>query len=179
MSVPTCNHIRKNGRLCQSPALHGRDFCYFHLTNRARRQKTARALRRGGAVPLNLPFPEDIYSIQVCLHEIMVGIAEKRIDPSDSGRLLYSLQLAATNVIAAGATQDGLAYLADDEYAEGLPLEAYPSLEEDFDLPKGHDLTVDPDDNFFLEDEDERGDAPPRKPVAPALLAQKAGEPAA
>ncbi len=26
MSVPTCNHIRKNGRLWQSPALHGRDF---------------------------------------------------------------------------------------------------------------------------------------------------------
>ncbi len=26
MSVRICNHIRKNGRLCQSPALHGRDF---------------------------------------------------------------------------------------------------------------------------------------------------------
>jgi len=176
MSVRTCNHIRKNGRLCQSPALHGRNFCYFHLTNRARRQKAARALRCDAKVPLNLPFPEDIYSIQVSLHEVMVAIAEKRIDPSDAGRLLYSLQLASTNVIAAGAAQDGLAYLADDEYSEGLPVRAYPSLEEDFDLPRGIDLTVDPDDDFSENEED---DAPHRKPVAPTLLLQTSGEPAA
>ena len=175
MSVPTCNHIRKNGRLCQSPALHGRDFCYFHLANRARRHKAARARRLGANVPLNLPFPEDVFSLQVSIHEIMVAIAEKRIEPSDAGRLLYCLQLAATNIIASGATQDGLSNL-DYEFSDDIPVQAYPGLEEDFDLPAGHDLTLDLDDNLG---EDEEADAPLRKPVAPALLAQKASEPAA
>ena len=176
MSVRTCNHIRKNGHLCQSPALHDRDFCYFHLTNRARRQKAARARLRGQNVPLNLPFPEDIFSIQVCLHEVMVGIAENRIESKQAGQILYSLQQAATNVIASGATQDGLASL-EDEFSEGIPVRALPSLEEDFDLPDGLDLSADLDDNLL---EDEEGGSPPwRKPVVPALMAQKAGEPAA
>jgi len=174
MPVRTCNHVRKNGRLCQSPALHGRDFCYFHLTNRARRQKASRARRRGLTVPINLPFPEDIYSVQVCLHEVMVAIAENRIESKQAGQILYSLQQAAVNVIAGGAAQDGLGSL-DDEYTEGEPLQAYPALEEDYELPEGFDLTVDPDDDFTETEEDEP-EAPLRKPVAPVLLPQKADE---
>lgn len=175
MSVRTCNHIRKNGRFCQLPALHGRDFCYFHLTNRARRQKASRARRRGENIPVSLPFPEDIYSIQVCLHEVMVAIAEKRIESKEAGQILYFLQQASVNIIASGATLDGLGNL-DDEYSDAIPVRACPSLEEEFELPEGLDLTPDLDDNLL---DDEEPPAPPRKLVAPELLAQKASEPAA
>jgi hypothetical protein len=28
--IPICEHVKKNGRRCGSPALRGRHFCYIH-----------------------------------------------------------------------------------------------------------------------------------------------------
>jgi hypothetical protein len=41
MSVPTCDHLKEDGVFCNSPALHGRKYCYFHLNLRARRLNLA------------------------------------------------------------------------------------------------------------------------------------------
>jgi hypothetical protein len=44
MSFPTCDHLKlkKDGVYCDSPALRGNNFCYFHLNARARRPQAAR-----------------------------------------------------------------------------------------------------------------------------------------
>ena len=34
MSVPTCDHLKEDGVYCDSPALRGRNYCYFHLNLR-------------------------------------------------------------------------------------------------------------------------------------------------
>lgn len=156
MTARTCNHIRKNGCMCKALALHGRDFCYFHLTTRARRLKAARAKRLGREVPITIPFPEDIYSVQIGLHEVMLAIAEKRIESKDAGLLLYSLQQAATTIIASGCMYGGMVD-KNDEWRP-IAVQAYPGFEEDYELPPGLDMTVDPNDDLSGNEPGDDGD---------------------
>jgi hypothetical protein len=44
MSIRTCDHLKEDGVYCDSAALSGKNFCYFHLNVRGRRLKLARAL---------------------------------------------------------------------------------------------------------------------------------------
>ena len=44
---PTCRHLKENGCMCGSLAISGRDYCGFHLRERGRRLKMARARARG------------------------------------------------------------------------------------------------------------------------------------
>ncbi|HEY4933591.1 MAG TPA: hypothetical protein VII23_18660 [Terriglobales bacterium] len=55
MPFRTCAHLKEDGVYCDSAALHGRSFCYFHLNVRGRRLKMARALARGEACRLHFP----------------------------------------------------------------------------------------------------------------------------
>ncbi len=41
MSVPTCSYVKPDEAVCNSPALRGQRFCYFHLDPVARRLKAA------------------------------------------------------------------------------------------------------------------------------------------
>ena len=54
MSFRTCDHLKEDGVYCDSAALSGKNFCYFHLNLRGRRLKMARALARGEACRLQL-----------------------------------------------------------------------------------------------------------------------------
>jgi hypothetical protein len=54
MLIRTCDHLKEDGACCDSTALHGRNFCYFHLNVHGRRMKMARALARGEACRLQL-----------------------------------------------------------------------------------------------------------------------------
>ena len=40
MSVNLCNHRKENGALCRSPALRGREQCYFHIPKQKRDYQT-------------------------------------------------------------------------------------------------------------------------------------------
>jgi hypothetical protein len=112
MSVPTCTHVKQNGAFCDSPAVRGRKYCYFHLNLRGRRLKASRARRQGVNVPLDIPFPEDMYAVQISLHEITRAVLEQRIDHKSAGLALYSLQQAAANISST------LAWLDDDSFEE-------------------------------------------------------------
>src|SRR5271167_3596749 len=63
--IPTCHHIKENGRRCGSAAVSDRDYCHFHLSIRGRRLKMARARARGERYCVELPPLEDLYSVQV------------------------------------------------------------------------------------------------------------------
>ena len=40
MAIKLCHHIKEDGICCKSAALHGRDYCFFHLTFRGRRMRS-------------------------------------------------------------------------------------------------------------------------------------------
>ncbi len=141
MSVRTCDHLKEDGVFCKSPALNGRNYCYFHLNLRGRRLKAARARRRGDNPSLNLPFPEDMHAVQVSLAEILWALAEHRIDHKAAGLMLYTLQQASTNLNQTPRWQ------GERKAVEtGRPLRALsdPDFEKRFDVPENIDLDADP-----------------------------------
>jgi len=93
--APRCQHIRMNGRRCGSPALHGESHCYFH--NRIQ----FHALDAEDAEPF-LPFIEDATSLQFALMRVMRMLARDGVEYKRCALMLYSLQIASTNLKAFG-----------------------------------------------------------------------------
>jgi len=99
MVTAQCLHIKTNGTGCGSPALRGRDWCYFH----ANLHGCHRAIRRlpSGSAPThlcNLPPLEDRESIQLSISAVFASLAAGQIDARQAHALFYGLQLAAANV---------------------------------------------------------------------------------
>src|SRR5207302_2080858 len=72
---------------CGSPQLRQHIYCFAH-----RQMAEARALA------LRLPAPEDANAIQIGLMRIQKALIEDTITTRKAGLLLYSMQLALTNV---------------------------------------------------------------------------------
>ncbi len=142
MSVPVCNHLKEDGVFCSSPAIKGRQYCYFHTNQRARRLKAARARRRGDNPALNLPFPEDMHAVQVSLAEILWALAEHRIDHKAAGLMLYTLQQASTNLNQTPRWHGQREAVEDQRPHRAVNL---PDFEKRFGLPNNLDLDTDPD----------------------------------
>jgi hypothetical protein len=115
--VPRCHHVRINGTRCDSPALKGKPYCYFHFRSRlshppvspqASSQEPiaipAEGLqpRTDGLPPLSPPpdlfLLEDANSIQSALQWVLRRILAASIDRRQASLLLYGLQIAAANV---------------------------------------------------------------------------------
>jgi hypothetical protein len=142
MEVRTCDHLKEDGVYCNSPALRGRDYCYFHLNLRGRRLKAARTHDLGPGQPINLPFPEDMHAVQVSLFEVLNGLANHRIDPKHAGLMLYALQQAATNLMHTPGWHGRCQPVEPDQPL--LALE-YPDFEERYHLTEDVDLEADPE----------------------------------
>ncbi len=97
--APRCRWVRQDGTSCGSPQMRSHIYCYAH-----RQMMEARALA------LQLPAAEDANSIQVGLMRIQKALIDDTISTKKAGLLLYSMQLAMTNV---GQTTFGKA--ADDD----------------------------------------------------------------
>ncbi len=90
-----CRHIMHNGARCHSPALRGKDYCYYH-SHLHKRAKSSSA--RAADDPLSLPFLEDRSAIQVAVSQILDALGSAKLDPQRAGLLLYGLQIASQNV---------------------------------------------------------------------------------
>lgn len=94
-----CLHVMVDGAYCGSPAARQQHFCYHHQRQREQRLKVdsdhARATRNA---PFNLPPLEDATSIQLSLTRIMRLLAAGQIDHKTASLMLYSLQIATTNL---------------------------------------------------------------------------------
>ncbi len=133
--IQTCNHIKENGAFCGSPALAGRDYCYFHLRLRVRGVAMARARAHGQRWRLDLPALEDMYSVQVALMRVVEALADDQIDTRRAGLILYGLQQAATNLRDANAWGEDCNRFEVNEDSAGVADE-YDCIEAEFGLPE-------------------------------------------
>jgi hypothetical protein len=85
--APRCRWVRQDGTSCRSPQMKQHIYCFAH-----RQMAEARTLM------LMLPAPEDANAIQVGLMRIQKALIEDTISAKKAGLLLYSMQLALTNV---------------------------------------------------------------------------------
>jgi len=98
MSCPTCGHRKADGILCGSPALRGKQFCYFHQRDHQRQQHAARVLRRSDPLRPNAPLPKTPFDMQITLYELMNAIAGDRISLRRAGKLLVALQQTSASL---------------------------------------------------------------------------------
>ncbi|HEX3104098.1 MAG TPA: hypothetical protein VHQ22_06580 [Terriglobales bacterium] len=85
--APRCQWVRQDGTSCRSPQMKRHIYCFAH-----RQMAEARTLM------LMLPAAEDANAIQVGLMRIQKALIEDTISMKKAGLLLYSMQLALTNV---------------------------------------------------------------------------------
>ena len=85
--APRCQWVRQDGTSCGSPQMKQHINCFAHM-----QMAEARDLM------LRLPPPEDANAIQVGLMRIQKAVIEDTISMKKAGLLLYSMQLALTNV---------------------------------------------------------------------------------
>ena len=90
MMYMTCRHIKPNGLRCESPALKGGQFCYYH--SKVHTIGAEPNLKYG---PLLLPAPEDSAAIQLSVARINDALINGRIDLKKATTLFYGLQIAA------------------------------------------------------------------------------------
>ncbi|HEY1937322.1 MAG TPA: hypothetical protein VGJ33_05275 [Candidatus Angelobacter sp.] len=84
---PRCQWVRQDGTSCRSPQMKRHIYCFAHM-----QMAEARELM------LRLPPPEDANAIQVGIMRIQKSLIEDTISTKKAGLLLYSMQLALTNV---------------------------------------------------------------------------------
>jgi hypothetical protein len=85
--APRCQWVRQDGTSCGSPQMKQHIYCFAHM-----QMVEARTLM------LMLPVAEDANAIQIGLMQIQKALIEDRISMKKAGLLLYSMQLALTNV---------------------------------------------------------------------------------
>jgi hypothetical protein len=85
--APRCRWVRQDGTSCRSPQMKQHIYCFAHM-----QMAEARTLL------LMLPAAEDANAIQVGLMRIQKALIEDTISTKKAGLLLYSMQLALTNV---------------------------------------------------------------------------------
>jgi hypothetical protein len=132
--APRCQWVRQDGTSCGSPQMKQHIYCFAHM-----QMAEARTLM------LMLPVAEDANAIQIGLMQIQKALIEDRISMKKAGLLLYSMQLAMTNV---GQTTFGKA--KDEEMVRETVSEEealnenqhlprrYGDTEEEKDLPRMH-----------------------------------------
>jgi len=98
-AAPRCRWVRQDGTTCGSPQMKRHIYCFAH-----------KQLAEAQALALMLPALEDANAIQVGLMRIQKALIDDTISTKKAGLLLYSMQLAMTNV---GQTTFGKA--ADDD----------------------------------------------------------------
>ena len=138
----TCDHLRENGQYCLSIAVGGRDFCPYHLRERGRLLKMARARARHQRWRLQLPPLEDLYAVQVGIGQVLNALLSGQLDRSLGGVVLYGLQQASTNLCRPREVWEGSSHFQSSEQLE------LPGFEAEYGLPHGLDLDTPPEVAF-------------------------------
>jgi hypothetical protein len=156
----SCRHIKEDGAYCGSPALRERKYCYYHLMQRGRRLRRARALRDNVPYRLEIHSLDNLYAIRDALSDIAQALAAGQLESRTAGKLLYAIQqVSSTNrrieqmeaaqlenrknakdavpQVRAPLLGDNLGSHDDDSRVQECP-----EFEAKFGLPPGADLDV-------------------------------------
>jgi hypothetical protein len=147
--APRCQWVRQDGTSCGSPQMKQHIYCFAHI-----QMAEARALM------LRLPPPEDPNAIQVGLMRIQKAVIDDTISMKKAGLLLYSMQLALTNV---GQTTFGQA--KDEEMVRETMSEDEAIRENQKPLTTKDTKDTEEEKGLPLMNADERGLEPRREPV--------------
>ena len=98
IEIRRCRHVKTNGTQCGSPALKGKELCYYHEQNRPREVELYLDGERYSDGSIVLPVFEDAHSIQTVIRQVVQLMLSRRIDRKDAGVLLYALQIASCNL---------------------------------------------------------------------------------
>ncbi len=85
--APRCRWVKQDGTTCGSPQIRRHIYCYAH-----------KQMMEARAMALCLPALEDANAIQIALMRVQKALIDDTITAKKAGLLLYSLQLAVTNV---------------------------------------------------------------------------------
>jgi hypothetical protein len=171
MQYETCCHVKEDGIYCGSPALRDRKYCYYHLMQRGRRLRRARALRDNLPYRLEIQSLDNPYAIRAALTDIAQALAAGQLDPRTAGKLLYAVQqVSATNRRIEQMEAAQLEKRKDapgQAHANGSRIQEYPDFEKQFGLPPGTDLDTETDAVLRKADEEaelRQADALPTPP---------------
>lgn len=147
-----------DGHTCGAYALNDSDLCYWHHKSRAAREdrKRLNRSRRVKTSGIVLPLLEDANSIQLAIQMVAQAVADRRITRSESGALLYSIQLAITNLKNVERPTKIYSFRLNEVPTEGDEHEDLASGS--MDIPEKYDPAFDDDDDDD-EDEDQDEDA--------------------
>lgn len=98
IEIRRCRHIKTNGTQCGSPALKGRELCYYHEQNRPQPVELYLDGERYCDSQIVLPVFEDAHSIQTVIRQVVQLMLTRRIERKDAGLMLYALQIASGNL---------------------------------------------------------------------------------
>ncbi len=148
MQYVTCRHVHPEGTYCGSPALRHRKYCYYHLMERGRRLRRARALRDNVPYRLEIQSLDNLYAVRAALTDIAQALAAGQLEPRTAGKLLYAIQqVSATNrrIEQMEAAQLEARKDAPDQPDDDSRVQEYPGFEKQFGLPPGADLDAETD----------------------------------
>jgi len=139
----TCRHVKEDGAYCGSPALRERKYCYYHLMQRGRRLRRARALRDNLPYRLEIQSLDNLYAVRAALTDIAQALAAGQLESRTAGKLLYAIQqVSSTNrrieQMEAAAAKDPVGSRTDDNSR----IQECPDFEKQFGLPPDVNLDV-------------------------------------
>ena len=138
MQYATCHHVKEDGIYCGSPALRDRKYCYYHLMQRARRLRRARALRDNQPYRLEIQSLDNPYAISIALSDISQAIASGQLEALAAGKLLYAIQLASSTNRRIEKMEAEAA--KHEPQTDDSRIQEYPDFEEKLGLPPDVDL---------------------------------------
>jgi hypothetical protein len=139
MQYETCCHIKEDGAYCGSPALRDNKYCYYHLQQRGRRLRRARALRDNVPYQVEIQSLDNPYAVRTAITEIAQALAAGQLDQAVAGKILYAIQQASSQnkviaqIEAAQAREQGHTPVVSRH-------EEDPDFARKFNIPPGFDV---------------------------------------
>jgi hypothetical protein len=86
-TAPRCEKVREDGTVCGCPKMRGYRYCYAH-----------ERMLQTQSQKLQLPALEDANAVQMAIMRVQKALIDDEISEKKAGLLLYSLQMASSNL---------------------------------------------------------------------------------
>ncbi len=145
MQYETCRHVKEDGSYCGSPALRDRKYCYYHLMQRGRRLRRARALRDNVPYRLEIQSLDNPYAVRNALTEIVQALASGQLESGAAGKMLYAIQQVTAANRRIEQMEAAAAANVQPHADDNSRVQEYPEFEQKFGIPPGVDLEAETD----------------------------------